>query len=242
MEIAKLTKRNHYEEIIARLQALIADGSLKAGDKLPSTKELSERFGVGRSTMREALSALKALGWIEIRQGGGCRVLPAPASVPVSAADGVLLPELESLRMNRETLLHLLEARRTLEVSNASSAAAKRTDEDLAELSGIVGDMAGSIGDDAEGERTDVLFHAALARMTHNPILNGLFETIVAQLATAIRDVRRVELYANRSVAERLLLEHRAIFETVSAGDSEGAAREMGRHLAHVESILMKHL
>jgi GntR family transcriptional repressor for pyruvate dehydrogenase complex len=235
MEIARLTKRNHYEEIIAQMQALMADGTLRPGDKLPSTKELSERFGVGRSTMREALSALKAMGLIDIRQGGGCRVLNPrqPDFAP---------PELESLRMNRETLLHLLEARRTLEVSNASIAAEKRTEDDLEGLRRIVSEMESAIGDDAEGERTDLAFHAALAGMTHNPILRRLFDSIVAQLESAIREVRRVELYANRSVAERLLKEHKAVFDAVSAGDAEGAARQMKRHLRHVESILMKYI
>lgn len=235
MEIVKLTKRNHYEEIASQLRALMENGTLRAGDKLPSTKELSERFGVGRSTMREALSALKAMGWIEIRQGGGCRVLPR-------GEGGYVPPELESLRMNRETLLHLLEARRTLEVSGASIAAGKRTDDDLQTLGRIVADMERSIGDDAEGERTDVAFHSALAGMTHNPILRQLFESIVTQLELAIREVRRVELYANRSVAERLLTEHRAVYAAVAAGDAEEAARAMIRHLRHVESILMKYL
>lgn len=235
MEIEKLTKRNHYEEITSQLRAMVESGTLKPGDKLPSTKELSERFGVGRSTMREALSALKAMGLIEIRQGGGCRVLyPAEA--------GFAPPELETLRMNRDTLLHLLEARRTLEVSNAQVAAEKRTDEDLAGMRSLLAEMEGSIGDDDAGERTDVMFHAALAGMTHNPILNQLFQSIASQLERAIREVRRVELYANRQVSERLLNEHKAIYEAVSNGDGEEAARRMKRHLRHVESILMKYL
>jgi len=235
LEIVKLKKRNHDEEIVGQLQALMAAGTLKPGEKLPSTKELCERFGVGRSTMREALSALKAMGLIEIRQGGGCRVLaPSPA--------GFVPPELESLRMNRETLLHLLEARRTLEVANAAIAAAKRTDADLAALGRIVADMGDAIGNDAAGERTDIAFHKALARMTHNPILERLFDSIVSQLESAIREVRRVELYANRSVAERLLREHQAIYAAVANRDEQQAARRMTQHLQHVERILMKYL
>lgn len=235
MEIVKLKKRNHDEEIVRQLRALMANGTLKPGDKLPSTKELCERFGVGRSTMREALSALKAMGLIEIRQGGGCRVLaPSPA--------GFRPPELESLRVNRETLLHLLEARRALEVANAAIAAVKRTDADLAKLGRIVAEMGDAIGDDAEGERTDIAFHEALAAMTHNPILERLFASIVSQLEKAIRDVRRVELYANRAVAERLLQEHRAICDAIISGDESGAARRMTRHLQHVERILTKYL
>ena len=238
LEIVKLKKRNHDEEIVGQLQDLMANGTLKPGDKLPSTKELCERFGVGRSTMREALSALKAMGLIEIRQGGGGRVLAPPSPV------GFVLvpPELESLRMNRETLLHLLEARRTLEVANAAIAAVKRSDADLAALGSIVADMGEAIGNDAAGERTDIAFHEALARMTHNPILERLFDSIVSQLESAIREVRRVELYANRSVAERLLKEHQAIYAAVASRDEQQAARRMTRHLQHVERILMKYL
>lgn len=233
MEIVKLKKRNHDEEIIVQLKTLMANGTLKPGDKLPSTKELCERFGVGRSTMREALSALKAMGLIEIRQGGGCRVLGANP-------DGFAPPELESLRMNRQTLLHLLEARRSLEVANAAIAAEKRTEAELTELARIVARMDRAIDDDAEGERTDLAFHAALAKMTHNPIMEQLFASIVGQLEKFIREVRRAELYANRSVAAQLLREHQAILEAVEAGDADQAAQQMSQHLHHVERRLMK--
>ncbi|WP_373230997.1 FadR/GntR family transcriptional regulator [Cohnella sp.] len=235
MELTRLTKRNHYEEIKDQLQRMIVDGKLKVGDKLPSTKEMSESFGVGRSTTREALSALKAMGLIEIRQGGVCRVIRnAPAEITI--------PELDYLRMNRETLLELLEARQALEVSNAAAAAVKRTDEDLADFKTIILEMKHSIGQDMEGERTDLLFHLLLAKSAHNTIMLKLFESIANQLETAIREVRRVELYSNQKVAERLYLEHLAIYEAVSKQDAELAAKTMRKHLQHVENILMKYI
>jgi len=231
-------KRNHYEEITARLRAMIESGDLKPGDKLPSTKELSERFGVGRSTTREALSALKAMGLIEIRQGGGCRVLgPAPAP-----ADAVDLPELRSLRLNRKTLLSLLEVRQSLEVTGAALAAERATPADVADLRKLAVEMQAAVGDDEEGERTDLAFHLTLARASHNDILLRLFESIMEQLATAIRDVRRVELYANRAVSARLYEEHAAIIEAVAAGNAELAGERMRDHLRHVKSIIEKHV
>ncbi|RED60220.1 FadR/GntR family transcriptional regulator [Cohnella lupini] len=235
MEMTRLTKRNHYEEIKDQLQAMIMDGRLKVGDKLPSTKEMSESFGVGRSTTREALSALKAMGLIEIRQGGGCRVI---RNIPADIA----IPELDSLRMNRATLLELLEARQSLEVSNASIAAAKRTDADIAEFQALISTMERSVGQDIEGERTDLFFHLTLAKATHNSIMVRLFESIANQLETAIREIRRVELYANQTVAERLYSEHLAIFEAVRLQDSELAAQRMKQHLQHVENILTKYI
>ncbi|WP_256757537.1 FadR/GntR family transcriptional regulator [Cohnella sp. WQ 127256] len=235
MNMTRLTKRNHYEEIKDQLLQMILDGKLKVGDKLPSTKEMSESFGVGRSTTREALSALKAMGLIEIRQGGGCRVIH---TVPTEFA----IPELDSLRINRNTLLELLEARQSLEVSNASIAAMKRTDADLAEFETLIKAMERSIGQDLEGERTDLLFHLTLAKATHNSIMVRLFESIANQLETAIHEVRRVELYANQKVAEQLYLEHSAIYEAVRKQDSELAAKRMKKHLQHVENILTKYI
>ncbi|MFC4778656.1 FadR/GntR family transcriptional regulator [Paenibacillus sp. GCM10023252] len=237
MEVTKLTRRNHYEEITEQIKSLILDGKLKVGDKLPSTKEMSEQFGVGRSTTREALSALKAMGLIEIRQGGGCRVISQ------SVSDSVL-PELElqSLRMNRRTLLELLEARQSLEVSNAAIAASKRTDEDIAALKALVDEMESSVGDNIEGERTDLQFHLMLAKSTHNSIMAHLFESIMNQTEAAIRDVRRVEIYANQLVAQQLYEEHREIYEAVLASDEARAAATMRQHLQHVETILMKYM
>jgi GntR family transcriptional repressor for pyruvate dehydrogenase complex len=235
MEVTKLTKRNHYEEITEQLKRLIIDGRLKVGDKLPSTKEMSEQFGVGRSTTREALSALKAMGLIEIRQGGGCRVV---SSIP----SAIELPELEALRMNQATLLELLEARQSLEVSNAAIAAEKRTDADLAALHSLVREMELSIGDDLEGERTDLLFHLTLARSTHNSIMIHLFESIMNQVEMAIREIRRVEIYANRSVAQQLYQEHYEVFNAIAASDANLASQMMRQHLQHVERILMKYI
>ncbi len=235
MKMDKLIKRNHYEEITDRLKQLILNGDLRIGDQLPSTKDMSEQFGVSRLTTREALSALKAMGLIEIRQGGRCKVI---ANQIVTAG----IPGLQALQMNRTTLLDLLEVRQSLEVSNASMAARKRTDEDIAALEGVISEMALAIGDDLEGERTDLLFHLMLVKATHNPIMLQLFETIVQQMEEAIREVRRVELYANRPVARKLYREHASICKAVREGNVNAAANSMRRHLLHVESILLKYL
>lgn len=238
MQISRLTKTNHYEAITEKIKQLIMDGNLKAGDRLPSTKAMSEQFGVGRSTTREALSALKAMGLIEIRQGGGCRVI---SNVPQGDLE-LDLPELHSLRMNRQTLLELMEARQALEVSNAAAAAEKRTEADLAALQLIVTEMKDAIGNDLEGERTDVQFHLTLAHAAHNSIMAHLFESIVGQLETAIREIRRVELYASRTVAEQLYEDHLRIFEAVKAGDAGRSSAAMKQHLQHVERNLMKYI
>lgn len=235
MEVNKLHKQNHYDEIAQQIKEMIVQGQLKMGDKLPSTKELSERFGVGRSTMREALSALKAMGLIEIRQGGASRVIR-------EAPSEVALPEWTSLRMNRTTLLELMEVRQSLEVSIASIAAKKRTPQDLEQLQLIMQDMERAVADDAEGERTDLAFHQLLVQATHNGIMEMTFESIRNAMEMMIRDIRRAELYANQAVAVQLLKEHKVIYEAICSGDPVLASQAMRVHLEHVESILIKYI
>ncbi|WP_166245022.1 FadR/GntR family transcriptional regulator [Paenibacillus turpanensis] len=233
MDVTKLVKRNHYEEITEQLKRMIEESKLKVGERLPSTKELSESFGVGRSTMREALSALKAMGLIDIRQGGGATVIRS------SAIGGMLeLPELKSLRMNKATLLELMEARQSLEASNAAIAAERAAAADLDALRRIVEEMELAIGDEVKGERTDVLFHLTLVKATGNSILVRLYESIMQQTEAAIRDIRRVKIYADPSVGRRLYEEHLAIYEAIALRDPLLASRRMKEHLQHVAGIL----
>ncbi|OXM13597.1 FadR/GntR family transcriptional regulator [Paenibacillus herberti] len=237
MEVKPLSKQNHYEAIAEQLRRLIDEGSVAAGEKLPSARELSERFGVGRSTMREALSALKAMGYIDIRQGGGSVVRPLAERLPAGVP-----PLLAAAQASREELLELLEARRSLELANVALAAHKRSDADLARLHELSDGMRLTLGDDLAGERFDMEFHLALAHATHNRMMVQLYESLMAPIERTIRAVRRAELYSSREVAGQLADAHELILQAVERGDAELAAAEMDAHLEHVEQIVMRHL
>lgn len=233
MDIQKIKPRKIYELVADSIKEQIAAGQLKPGDKLPSTKDLSERYQVGRSTVREALSALKAMGLVEIHQGEGSYVRS------IESGD-VGLPEFNALLMSRETVLELIEARKTLEISNAALAAEKRTANDVDKFRAVLARMEAHLGDEAEGERSDIEFHLILAEATHNSILVRMIESISAQMQTAIHETRRLQMYADRAVSTRLWLEHRAIFEAIEAQDPAAAQEAMRRHLFHVEQVLVK--
>lgn len=235
MQIKKITTRKIYEEIAEQIKDMIVGGDLKPGDKLPSTKELSERFQVGRSTVREALSALKAMGLVEIRQGEGSYV----RSIEYKDVE---LQQYGAVLMSRETVLELIEVRKALEISNAALAAEKRSDEDLAKFEAVLQRMEEHIGDEEEGERSDMAFHLVLAEATHNSIMVRLIESISSQMQTAIRETRRLQMYASRAVSSQLLQEHRAIYEAVKAGEPAGAQECMREHLYHVEQVLLRFL
>src|SRR5690625_2861719 len=234
MEVTRMTKRSNYEEITEQIKQQIINGRLKPGQKLPSTRQLSEQFAVGRSTMREALSALKAMGLIDIRQGEGCTVRQLDAedlniSLPVEL-------------LGKETILELLEARKALEISNAALAAEKRTSQDLAQFERILRRMSEAHGDEKVGEETDVSFHLALAEATHNSIIVRLLRVISEQMERAIQETRRVYMYADKDVSEQLWREHQAIYEAVREQNGLEAKKSMEQHLLHVEQVITRFL
>ncbi len=118
----------------------------------------------------------------------------------------------------------------------------KREEADLASFRTILTEMEQHIGDESTGERTDLAFHRQLAQATHNSVMTMLFETVSSQMELAILETRRVEMYANRSVSDRLYQEHRAIYEAVKNGDGQIAEENMNLHLQHVETMIRKHL
>ncbi|AFC28324.1 GntR family transcriptional regulator [Paenibacillus mucilaginosus 3016] len=235
MEIKRITTQKIYEAIAEQIKDQIVSGQLQPGDKLPSAKELSERYEVGRSTVREALSALKAMGLVEIHQGEG-------SYVRAIEADDVGLPEFDSLLMSRETVLELIEARQALEISNAALAAVKRTDADLAKFEEVLRRMEASPGDEVEGEQTDIAFHLTLAEATHNSILVRMIDSISSQMQTAIRETRRLQMYGSPEVSRQLLKEHQAVYVAVRRGDPGEAQEAMRKHLSHVEHVLIRYL
>lgn len=233
MEVTRIASRKIYEQIAEQIKEQIVGGKLPPGHKLPSTRELTERYQVGRSTMREALSMLKAMGLIEIRQGEGCFVRGMDEAE-------VEMPRFEHLFTSLDAVVELLEARISLEVANAGLAAAKRTDDDLAALETVLADMDNEPGTETVGEKQDMRFHMTLAHATHNSIMVKLLETISAQVELTIRETRRIRLYGNKEIAGQLWREHKAIADAIADRDPERAQTAMRRHLIHVEEEIMK--
>lgn len=208
----------------------IAEGRVKPGDKLPSVVELAERFGVGRSTIREALSALKAMGLLDIRQGGG-------TYIKSKEAEPAQQPLAEWIA-NAGSLLQLVEVRRVLETGNAALAARHCTEEDKQALRAAIAGMKDVLHDEIGGERADAAFHLRLAEATHNPLLINMTRSLSDQLFHHMRHTRAVWFYADRRSAEQLLEEHAGIVEAVCARNEKLASKRMDEHLSKVEQVL----
>ncbi|MCM3536769.1 FadR family transcriptional regulator [Priestia endophytica] len=213
----------------------IKNGDLKPGDKLDSVWQLAENFQVGRSAIREALSALRAMGLIEMRQGEGTFVRefdPSMISLPITTA----------VLMKKEDIENLLEVRKVLEVGASGAAASKRTEEDLINMKNILEKMMNSVGDEELGEKADFQFHLAVAKASQNPLLVGLMNNVGEMMLQSMRETRRVWLYSKETTSQRLYDEHMQIYKAIEAMDVRRAQDLMISHLMSVEAVLLENV
>jgi GntR family transcriptional repressor for pyruvate dehydrogenase complex len=225
------TTKGH-ELVADHLLQQIKNGERNPGDRLPSVVELAENYGVGRSTIREAVSALKAMGWLDVRHGGGTFVSKTLPTEPKNAAD--------LLFRDAGSLIELLEVRKALEVGAASLAATRRDELHLQRLRKLLGLMEQSLdrNETAEGERADAAFHRAIVDASGNQLFIQLTESLSERFASTIRQTRELWFYRENATAARLLQEHRSIFDAIENQDGNLAASLIGDHVEKVISVL----
>ncbi|EMA6342177.1 FadR family transcriptional regulator [Bacillus cytotoxicus] len=231
MEYKSIKPKKIYEEVSEAILTMIKNGTLKPGDKLLPVHQLAEQFQVGRSAVREALSALRAMGLIEMKQGEGTYVKNFDSSSLTKSLNHTLL-------MKKEDILNLLEVRKVLEVGAVRAAATKRTEDNLQNMRHWLDEMEKGIGDEKAGEKADFHFHMAIAEASHNKILLELMNHVSEMIAETIGESRRIILYGEQTTAERLLEEHQAIYEAVLGQDIDSAQQAMLNHLTNVEHIV----
>ncbi len=205
--------------------ALIDDEHLGAGDALPSAGTLAERFGVSKAVVREALSALAALGIVEISNGRAARVRPPDSSIV----------RFYLSRAIRDTpgdgFLVLMDLRAPLEV-RAASLAADRLAADPAgreQLEELLARMGEALGDAEEYPRLDLELHALVARLSGNLALHGVGDAGSGPLFRAQREQRGTREQRGLVGAEHD--EHSAVVTAILAGDAAAAAAAMDAHM-----------
>jgi GntR family transcriptional regulator, transcriptional repressor for pyruvate dehydrogenase complex len=219
-----LRRSRLYEEVIERLRELIDVQGLQPGDRLMSERELAERLGVSRTSVRQALTALEVLGLVRVRHGGGVFLTRAPDAV---------LPSLAQELLDRyEQLPAVIEVREAIESQTSRLAARRRDERDLRAMRDALGEMEAAIEAGAEPAGGDAAFHSAIVRAARNPLLERLW----ADLSEPIDQTRRASL-ARPGRPPRSVAAHRAILEAIEAGDEDAAAARMREHLSVVADL-----
>lgn len=216
-----LSRRPVPDVIAERITAMIEAGSLSPGDRLPSESELARQFGVGRSSLREAVRKLHTLRVVEVINGRGIYILNPPDNDPT----------LRFLRWSEKegfAVAEVLEARIGLETTAAGLACLRATDDELETLvhrSGVH-EAAHLSGDVSELVDTDQRFHESLIRASHNDVLHQLYAPLVSRLTEF-----RTHTLSLAGAPERSGRDHNAIVAAIKDKDAGSARRAVVQHL-----------
>lgn len=210
--------RTSTDDVHARIRAMIHGGQLRPGDRLPAERRLSEMFSVSRSTLREALSRLRAEGYVEVRRGVDGGTFVTELAQPYARW-------LAQMADDESLLREIMDVRTAVESQIAWLAAARRTMVDLEQLEEAIA-LSGEKISPRQFRESDTRFHGLLAEAAGSPRLRGLMETARGELFTPAS-----EPLILRDTIARSHQEHRDILAAVRDGDSELAARRMRDHL-----------
>jgi GntR family transcriptional regulator, transcriptional repressor for pyruvate dehydrogenase complex len=215
-----------YSTVAAKLRRRILSGELPTGARLPSEPELSAEFGVGRSTVREALKVLASQNLVTTTRGvtGGSFVaVPTVSDISAHLETGVgLMAAVETVTVDQ-----LMEVRQMLEVPTAGVAAYRRSEAHLDQLRAALFDPSEAMGPETYARNQE--FHLVLLRAADNPLLEVITAPVFRVLSSRFGRDR-----APDGFWECVDADHRAVLRVVEAGDSLAAMTAMRRHLDHL--------
>lgn len=215
------------DQAIEKIKAMIVSGELAPGDRLPPEKELSERLGLSRNSMREAVKALEVIRVLDVRRGDGTYV--------TSLEPGLLLEAISFVvdMHDDDSMLEVFAVRRMLESQATGLAAALADQERLAALQAELDAVDPSVSIDELVEH-DTRFHREIVGIAGNAYLASLIESLSSQTMRA----RIWRGLTEQGAVERTLSEHRAIAEAIGRHDAALAAALATAHIAGVEHWL----
>lgn len=217
----KIQRRNVYHLFADRLLADIVEDQLQAGTEIPTERELSGRYGVGRSSIREGLRMLESLRIIEPSSDGQYRV---------GAKNNVMVAGVELLIAVGEASLPEVQILRSLlEVEAAGLAARLRTEENLAEIRASLREMIVSRENRVKAMDADLAFHVAIGRASGNGAIAG---SIVA-----VRTVLKGLINNYSYDIDEAIFQHQLILEAIAGRDAEAARQRVSEHMGWISRL-----
>jgi GntR family transcriptional repressor for pyruvate dehydrogenase complex len=217
---------NPVDKIISELKQLIVSGQLMPGDRLPPERLLSEKFGVGRSYVREAILKLEFYGLLKTNPQSGTYV----SGLSIKVIDNLIT---DIIKLHKEDFSALIEARYYLELNSIKLAAERRTESDLKAIEQALIDCTLKVEAGQDAVEEDMIFHITIARASHNSVIESMILILIPDLIKNI--IENNICGENRS--KMAIEEHKAIFEALKAGDIDGAEHAMAKHLEGILQI-----
>lgn len=221
------------EQIIEQITALISNGELKPGDNIPSERELATMLGVSRPSVREAITVLETMGFLESRQGGG-------TFVKTLTEDSITDPLSRLVEQkDPEVLRSLVEVRMGLEGWSAYLAAERATEDDIAELNRLCDIMKKSTTEGGWDTEIDSQFHYAITAASHNSLQTHVLRSIHTLFQDSIR-LTLSDAYQQEGFIELLLSQHLGITKAIAGKKAALSRQRMMDHLRTVEEKMIE--
>lgn len=231
MPFQKIESEKLSRAVERQIETLILQGILRPGERLPSERELSERLGVSRPSLREAVAALQDAGLLTTRAGAGIYV----AEVLGAAFSPALI---RLFAQHDQAVFDYISFRRDMEGLAAERAAQLGTDTDLKVIDTIFQRMmvAHDKRNPTEEAALDAQFHIAIIEASHNVIMLHMMRAMFGLLKEGVFYNRSV-MFRNRSTRDTLLAQHKAINDALQARDPVAARAAVSEHMDFVEMV-----
>lgn len=235
MPFQKVQPEKLSTSVVRQIELLILRGILRPGERLPAERELSERLGVSRPSLREAISALQDKGLLASKAGAGIFV----ADVLGSAFSDSLV---QLFAAHDEAVFDYISFRRDMEGLAAERAATLASDTDLSVIQAVFSKMeaAHPKRNPADEARLDADFHLAIIEASHNVIMLHMMRSMYQLLREGVFYNRTI-MFRQRTTRHELLEQHRAINTALQARDPKAARAAVEAHLTFVETALSDH-
>jgi GntR family transcriptional repressor for pyruvate dehydrogenase complex len=232
MPFQKVTPEKLSTAVTRQIEKLILQGILRPGERLPAERDLAEKLGVSRPSLREAVAELQDKGLLSARAGAGIYV----ADVLGSAFSDALI---RLFAEHDEAVFDYIGFRRDLEGLAACRAARLASDTDLQVIQTVMDKMeaAHKKSNPADEARLDAEFHMAIIEASHNVIMLHMMRSMFQLLREGVFYNRQV-MFKQRTTRGALLDQHRAINAAIQARDPEAARAAVNDHLNYVEKAL----
>ena len=227
MPFRKVRPQKVSSVVAEQIITAIKDGTYLVGSKLPSENELAEQMGVSRPTVREALSALTAVGLIESRPGSGNYIRNGTVLIDSIGKEAIFVLE------NEASCVEIMEARRLFEPPVAGLAAQKRTPEDVERLRLAYKELSqlAKQGDFDPYFDADKEFHLAVINAARNSLIANVLIPLTNTMDQKLyREFTRDYYFKNQMGLQEVASLHDEILEAIVAGDSARATRKMRAH------------
>ena len=211
------------DKIIRQIRSLITSGQLNAGDKLPSERQLAEKFGIGRSYVRDAIRKLEFYGIVKTMPQSGTVV----AGLGITALEGLITDVLE---IEDTDFASLVETRVLLEIKSAMLAAERRTPDDIIALEKALKAYETKLEQDDQAIEEDLLFHLKIAEAGKNKVLKSLMLIIIPDIIKSYATLK----VCNNDTVTKTIDEHRQILNYIIKQDTEAVQKAMQLHLQDV--------